>query len=74
MSDEKPEGRWREFDYDELIVCDKVNMDIIWLQNESLEETTHLPDPDILAAEIMEDLQAALEQFKGIYDELGKEE
>jgi type I restriction enzyme M protein len=73
-SEENPEGRWRGYDYEELIARDKVNMDIFWLRDESLEDTANLPDPDILAGEIMEDLQAALEQFKGIYEELGEEE
>jgi hypothetical protein len=31
-----------------------------------------LPDPDVLAREIMEDLQAALAQFTGIIEELEK--
>jgi hypothetical protein len=29
-----------------------------------------LPDPDVIAAEIAEDLRAALEQFEAIYAEL----
>ena len=50
---------------------DKVNLDIFWLRDESLEDTADLPDPDILAAEIVEDLQAALEQFREITEDLG---
>ena len=42
---------------------DKVSLDIFWLRDESLEDSAYLPEPDILAAEILEDLQAALEQF-----------
>jgi len=34
----------------------------------------YLPDPDVLAREIMEELKAALEQFAGIVEELGGEE
>ena len=49
---------------------DKVNLDIFWLRDESLEDTANLPDPDVLAAEIVEDLQAALEQFEAIMAEL----
>jgi type I restriction enzyme M protein len=71
--EENPEGRWRMYTYDELMARDKVNMDIFWLRDESLEETANLPDPDVLAAEIVEDLQAALEQFESIYEELGEE-
>jgi type I restriction enzyme M protein len=72
-SEENPDGRWRMYTYEELMARDKVNMDIFWLRDESLEETANLPDPDVLAAEIVEDLQAALEQFESIYEELGEE-
>lgn len=41
---------------------DKVNPDIFRLRDESLEETANLPDPDVLAAEIVDDLETALEQ------------
>jgi len=40
------------------------------LRDESLEDSANLPDPDVLAAEIMEELEAALEQFAGIVEEL----
>ena len=52
---------------------DKVNLDIFWLRDESLEESANLPDPDMLAREIVEELGAALEQFAGIVEELGEE-
>ena len=68
----RPDGRWRAFTYDELIARDKVNLDIFWLRDESLEETANLPDPGILAAEITEDLQAALEQFSEIAEDVGE--
>jgi type I restriction enzyme M protein len=69
-SEEDPDGRWRVFPYDELIARDKVNLDIFWLRDESLEDTANLPDPDVLALEIVEDLQAALEQFSEIAEDL----
>jgi type I restriction enzyme M protein len=69
-SDKKPEGRWRPYTYEELLARDKVNLDIFWLRDESLEDSARLPAPDVLAAEIMEDLQAALGQFSEIADEL----
>ena len=71
-SEKKPEGRWRGYTYDELIARDKVNLDIFWLRDESLEDSANLPDPDVLAEEIADDLQAALEQFKGIADSLSE--
>ena len=51
---------------------DKVNLDIFWLRDESLAETANLPDPDILAVEIVDDLEAALEQFRAIAEDLGE--
>ncbi len=65
-----PEGRWRAYAYDELLARDKVNLDIFWLRDESLEDSASLPEPDVLAAEIVEDLQAALEQFAAITPDL----
>jgi len=68
----KESERFRGFSYDELIQRDKVNLDIFWLKDETLEDTENLPDPDVLAAEIIENLGAALEQFESISDELAE--
>ena len=73
-AEKTPEGRWRSFKYDELIARDKVNLDIFWLRDESLEDSANLPNPDVLAMEIMEDLKSALAQFEGITEELGGED
>ncbi|MHB8192628.1 MAG: hypothetical protein ACYDGL_05075 [Bellilinea sp.] len=73
-SEDNPQGYWRVFDYDELVARDKANLDIFWLRDESLEDSANLPDPDVLAREIMEELKVALEQFSGIVEELGGEE
>ena len=67
-------GRWRAYDYEELINRDKASLDIFWLKDKSLEDSENLPDPGILAHEIVEDLEAALEQFREIADDLGTEE
>ena len=72
-SEENPDGRWRVYTYDALMARDKVNLDVFWLRDESLEDTANLPDPDVLAQEIVEDLQTALEQFGSIYEDLGGE-
>jgi type I restriction enzyme M protein len=53
---------------------DKVNLDIFWLRDESLEDSANLPSPDTLALEIVEDLKAALAQFESIEEELSTEE
>jgi len=73
-SDNNPEGRWRSFTYEELIARDKVNLDIFWLRDESLEDSANLPSPDVLALEIVEDLKAALSQFESIEEELSAED
>ena len=61
-----PEGRWRKFTYDELIARDKTSLDIFWLKDNSLTDLDNLPDPDVLAAEIVENLAAGLENFRAI--------
>jgi type I restriction enzyme M protein len=66
--------RFKCFSYDDLIKRDKVNLDIFWLKDESLEDSANLPAPDIIAAEIVEDLEAALEQFAEIAADLGSEQ
>ena len=63
--------RFKSFPYDELMQRDKVSLDIFWLKDESLEDSENLPDPDVLAGEIVENLEAALEQFSSIYENLG---
>lgn len=40
--------------------------------DESLEDSANLSDPDIIAAEIVEDLEAALSQFATIAGDLKK--
>ena len=52
---------------------DKVSLDIFWLKDESLEDTENLPDPEMLAQEIVGTLEAALLQFESIVDELGED-
>jgi len=65
-SEDNQTGRWRAYDYAEIINRDKASLDIFWLRDESLDDSDNLPEPGILAAEIIEDLQAALEQFREI--------
>ena len=65
-SETNEDGRWRAFEYDELTKRDKLNLDIFCLKDESLEDAENLPEPEVLAAEIAEDLQAALEAFEAI--------
>jgi len=64
--DTKPEGRWRKFTYNEIIARDKTSLDITWLKDKSLADLDNLPDPDTLAAEIIENLEAGLASFREI--------
>jgi type I restriction enzyme M protein len=68
----KETERSKAFTYDELIKRDKASLDIFWLKDESLEDSANLPDPDVIAAEIVEDLQAALDEFALIAADLKK--
>jgi len=68
----KESERFKAFTYDELLQRDKVSLDIFWLKDDSIEDSANLPDPDLLAAEITEDLKAALEQFECIAEDLKK--
>ena len=65
--------RFRPFAYDDLVKRDKVNLDIFWLRDESMEDTAALPTPAAIADEILEDLRAALEQLEEIAGDLAPE-
>lgn len=66
----KETERFRRFPYEELIKRDKLNMDLFWLKDDSLEDIDSLPEPEIIAADIVENLEAALEQFRSVAEEL----
>jgi type I restriction enzyme M protein len=66
----KESERFKGFAYDDLLKRDKVNLDIFWLKDDSLEESANLPAPGVIAEEITEDLEAALEQFATIAEDL----
>jgi len=70
-SSESLDGRWRAYDYAELIARDKTNLDIFWLKDKTLEDSENLPAPEVLAAEIVEQLEAALTEFKEVENLLG---
>jgi type I restriction enzyme M protein len=68
--DRKETERFKSFTYEELTKRDKVNLDIFWLKDEALEESANLPAPEVIATDIAADLEAALEQFATIADDL----
>jgi type I restriction enzyme M protein len=67
-SESNADGRWRAYDYQELVSRDKANLDIFWLRDDALQDSANLPEPDVIAAEIIADLEAALEQFREVSD------
>lgn len=69
-----PEGRWRKFTYDDIINRDKTSLDITWIKDKSLADLDNLPDPDVLAQEIIENLEAGLESFREIANGLNKKD
>ena len=66
--DRQETERFRSFPYEELVQRDKASLDIFWLRDESLEDSENLPDPEVLAAEISDNLESALEQFRSIHE------
>jgi type I restriction enzyme M protein len=64
--------RFKRFSYAELMARDKANLDLFWLKDDTLADTDNLPKPAVLAAEIIEDLEEALEEFRAVEEELEK--
>jgi type I restriction enzyme M protein len=71
-NDRHETDRFKVFSYDDIMKRDKVSLDIFWLKDDSIEDSSNLPAPEILAREIADNLEAALEQFNGIYNELNR--
>ena len=67
-----PEGRWRSYGYGEIIARDKTGLDIFWLKDKSLTDLDDLPEPEDLAADIIQNLEAGLESFRKVLDGLGQ--
>lgn len=61
-----PDGRWRKYGYDELVARDKTSLDVFWLKDKSLTDLDNLPEPDDLAEEIIENLEAGLNSFREV--------
>jgi type I restriction enzyme M protein len=65
-SEQNPDGRWRKYSYEEIIARDKTSLDIFWLRDENMLDLENLPEPDILAQEIVENIEAALDSFREV--------
>ncbi len=70
--EEHPEGRWRCYDVAEVLSRDKASLDIFWLKDQSLNDLENLPEPDILAAEIIDEMEAGLVNFRSVLQALEK--
>jgi type I restriction enzyme M protein len=67
-----PDGRWRKFSYEELTSRDKTSLDVFWLKDKSLTDLDNLPEPDLLAEEIIDNLEAGLASFRQVLSALQK--
>jgi type I restriction enzyme M protein len=69
-SEDNPDGRFRRFDVKQILERDKTSMDIFWIKDKSLADLDNLPDPDVLASEIIDNLQSALDSFQELVVQL----
>lgn len=73
IHDRKEAERFKPFNYEDLIKRDRANLDVqAWIKDESLEETENLPEPDVIADDIVTNLESALEQFRAIAEDLAE--
>lgn len=67
-----PEGRRRKFTHEELVARDKTSLDLFWLKDKNLTDLENLLEPDELAEEIIENLEAGLKSFREVLSALSK--
>ncbi len=60
ISKRKETDRFKKFSYDEIIKRDKVNLDIFWIKDETLEDLDNLPNPDELLKAIKKNFKDAM--------------
>jgi type I restriction enzyme M protein len=65
-----PEGRWRKYTDEDIIARYKTSLDITWLKDKSLADLDNLPDGEVLAEEIAENLESALGSFREVLRQL----
>jgi type I restriction enzyme M protein len=70
--EKNPQGRWRKYSHAELIARDKTSLDLFWLKDDSLTDLDNLPEPDILAETIIDNIEAGLASFRAVAEKLGK--
>lgn len=59
-----------KFAVEDILERDKTSLDIFWIKDKSLADLDNLPSPDVLADEIIENLQSALESFENLKEQL----
>jgi len=64
--------QFHAYSYGELIKRDKLSLDIFWLKDESLEDIENLPPPDVIAQEIADNLESALDSVNELIVSLEK--
>ena len=69
--EKSPEGRWRKFTHAEILARDKTSLDTFWLKDKSLADLDNLPDPKDLGEEIVENIEAGLNNFRAVLAALG---
>jgi type I restriction enzyme M protein len=69
--EKSPNGRWRAYPLEDVLARDKVSLDLLWLRDESLDDSATLLEPHVLAEEIADDLRDALEQIESVLGDLG---
>ena len=67
-SEENEDGRWRKYSYNDVVKRDKTSLDIFWIRDKSLTDLDNLPDPDVLANEIIENIESGLSSFREIME------
>lgn len=70
--EDNPDGRWRKFKVDDIFARDKTSLDIFWIKDKSLADLDNLPDPDVLASDIIDNLQSAIDSFNALMGTLNK--
>ena len=62
----KESERWKKFTYEELTARDKTSLDLFWLKDDSLADLDNLPEPEVIADEIIENIEAGLASFRAV--------
>lgn len=65
-----PEGRFRRYTIEEILKRDKTSLDTTWIKDKTLADLDGLPDPNELASDIVDNLEAVMDSFREIVAKL----